>query len=142
MPSPAAPAQHIMSWPFVLLAVLLPAILTSPAKAQEDPLIAAQLAQAEGDLEGCAAKADVARRAPFNTYHAHRLFASCTAFAADVALKEGRLTRDAYAERLGTAIAALDTVLHTPGAQHQPGATGIIALTIEQLRAKVAAARQ
>jgi hypothetical protein len=128
-----------------LLTALAAAFLVAGARAslaEDDPLIAAQLAQAAGDLEGCAAKADVARRAPFNTYHAHRLFASCTAFSAEVALKEGRLTREAYAERLGAAIAALDTVLHTPGAQHQPGATGIIALTIEQLRAKVAAARQ
>ncbi|MDX2287949.1 MAG: hypothetical protein NW217_03920 [Hyphomicrobiaceae bacterium] len=123
-----------------IIAALTTALAVPSVQAEGDPLTDAQLAQAAGKLDECAARADVARRAPQNTYHAHRLFASCTVFAADAALKDGRIDLTAYRSKLGEAIAALDLILHTPGAQHQPGAGGIIALMLEQLKAKLDAA--
>jgi len=120
-----------------LLAVLTLSMTTWTTLAQAGgPLIDARMAQRDGDFETCAKKADEARRLPTSSYQSHRLFASCSVFAADEA--RASLTDAEYKARIESAIGALELLLRTPGAYHQPKANDVIRLSIEDFRRRIA----
>lgn len=102
---------------------------TSTAKA--NPLMEARMAAVDGDHAKCAKLADKARRIRGATWHAHRVYASCTVFAADARKKE--LGAAAYKAEIKKAVDALKLLFNTPDIYMQQDTANGIRLMVDEL---------
>lgn len=108
-------------------------------KQTSDKLIAARLAAIDGGYEKCASLSDSARRSPYSHWRAHQVFASCTVFDAEE--KKKTLSAKSYAEKLESAVDALEFLIEAPGVLVHQNQRESVSFMIEEIGKKARAAR-